>query len=96
MNEIPTPRVDLLEFYAEWDSESESGQVVLAEDMREMERDLSTLRAVAGQMEKEISMLFWTTDDGETQRDGTPEDSDAPATFCKAWTELKRALNQPE
>jgi hypothetical protein len=46
-------------------------------------------------MDAQIAALFWTSDDGSVQRDGAPEDADAPSLFCGAWSGLRKALSAP-
>lgn len=44
------------------------------------------------EMDRQIAILFWTSDDGEALRDGKPEDADAPESFCKAWSAFRKLL----
>ncbi len=53
----PTPRTESLEFFAEWDSESKSGQVVLSSDCAEIERDLITANTALREAERAAAVL---------------------------------------
>lgn len=54
MSEIATPTVDGLEFYASWGCAGDGGQVILADDARELERENTTLSARVAALEEEL------------------------------------------
>lgn len=46
-------------------------------------------------LETQVRLMFWTSDDGKTVRDGTPEDGDAPKELCTAWAVARAILAKP-
>lgn len=53
---------------------------------------IEEVREVCEKLDKRISELFWTSDDGNNLRDGTPEDTDAPVAFSRAWNDFRQLL----
>ena len=51
------------------------------------------VREVTSEMDRQIAALFWTSADGQTQVDGSPEDAEAPERFCEAWTKFRELLS---
>jgi hypothetical protein len=44
-------------------------------------------------MDDAIGRTYWTSDDGEAQRHGTPQDGDVPEPLLSAWQAVRAALS---
>lgn len=75
------------EFEKSW-IRREPAQAQVAELQRDRENALGSLENLV----KAMAMMFWTTDDGETIRDGDPDDDDAPKFLCDAWRASRSLL----
>lgn len=64
----------------------------LRDGVKELERSRDDLKSAARKLDKQIEVMFWTSNDGNEMREGTPEDGDAPPEFCKAWSALRSLI----
>lgn len=83
----------------EWRNEAEGKLVECGKNIGQLCGENEKLRArverlmdSGSTMLVEIGKLFWTSSDGSSVRDGTPEDSDAPLSFTAAWKSFQAAL----
>ncbi len=53
------------------------------------------MREALEETDKALAAMFWTSDDGNKVRLGTPEDEDAPMDVTAAWEKIQRALSSP-